>query len=131
MQFPLRWLRRKLNLECTPRVRGATGTMDWIKVLGWVTLAVAVTGIVWRLAWLVRTRASDYRSEDEDSGPDGSRRESWSFIRYMLVAVAGAPSSLMGGNARWVGLWAASAFLVLAVGADLAGWRRRARVRQS
>jgi hypothetical protein len=130
VQFPVRWHTRKLNLECTLEVRGGTGTMDWIKVVSWFTLAVAVTGIVWRLAWLVRTRASDYQSEDEDSGPDGSRRESWSFIRYMLVVVAGVPSSLMGGNARWAGLWATSVFLVLAVGADLVGWRRRARARQ-
>jgi hypothetical protein len=120
-----------LKLECTLRVRGGTGTMDWIKVVSWVTLAVAVAGIVWRLVWLVRTRASDYQSEDEDSGPDGSRRESWSFIRYMLVLLVGAASSIIGDSARWVGLWATSAFLVLAFGADFAGWRRRARVRQS
>jgi hypothetical protein len=101
--------------------------MWWLE---WCTLAVAAAGVVWRLAWLVRSRASDHQSEDEDSGPDGSRRESWSFIRYMLVPIAGAASVLSGVD-RWVGSGVVTACLVLAFGTDLVGRRRRARVGQS
>jgi hypothetical protein len=104
--------------------------MDWVKVLAWFTLAVAVTGVVWRLAWLIRTRASDHPSEDEDSGPDGSRRDSWSAIRYMLVPMAGA-ASLLSGVDRWVGSGVVIALLVLAFGGDLVGRLRRAPVGQS
>jgi Flp pilus assembly protein TadB len=98
--------------------------------LEWCTLAVAAAGVVWRLTWLVRSRGSDQQSEDEDSGPDGSRRESWSFIRYMLACIAGAATLLIGVD-RWVGLGVVTAFLVLAFGTDFAGRRRRARVGQS
>jgi hypothetical protein len=112
-------------------LRGRDGeTVDSVKVLEWVTLTVAVAGVVWRLAWLVRKRANDHLSEDEDSGPDGSRRESWSFIRYMLVPIASAVSLLSGVN-RWVGLLVVTAFLVLAFGADLVGRHHGARVEQS
>jgi hypothetical protein len=110
-------------------LRGLDGeTMDWAKVAEWFTLAVAVASVVWRLAWLVRTRASDHLSEDEESGPDGSRRDSWSHIRWMLAPIAGA-ASLLSGVGRWAGLAVVAVLLILAIGADLMG--RRARVRQS
>jgi hypothetical protein len=104
--------------------------MDWVKFFEWITLAVALGGIVWRLAWLVRTRPGDHPSEAKDSGPDGSRRASWSHIRYMLVPMAGAASLLSGLN-RWAGLSVVLAFLALAFASDYIGRARRARVAKS
>jgi len=101
--------------------------MDWVRIADWFILAAASAGIVWRLAWLVRTRANDHLSEE---GPDGSRRESWSSIRYMLVGVASA-ACLLSGVERWAGLGVVIGLLVLAFGADLAGRQRRARAPQS
>jgi hypothetical protein len=110
--------------------------MDWVRVLEWGALVALVAAVVWRLAWLVRTRGSDaaavddHQSDDDDSGPDGSRRDTWSVIRYLLASVASTASLLSGDRARWVP-WAVTAFLVLAAGPDIMRWLRSARARLS
>jgi hypothetical protein len=64
-------------------------TLDFLR---WFTLVVLVISLVLRLTSLARAKArgerpSEETDPDDDETYDGSRRETWTMIRYLLAGV--------------------------------------------
>jgi hypothetical protein len=112
-----------LAAACVTRA-GYAMTHDFLR---WFTLVVLVASLVLRLTSLARARArgeppSVATGPDDDEAYDGSRRETWTMTRYLLVAI-GAEACVLAdlrNAARWIVL----AAVAIAIGPDIVRWLR-------
>lgn len=111
--------------------------MPWLEIMQSVTLAALVVALVVRFGWLARIRVlglplggSHEPDDDGDAGPDGSRRDTWWMIPYLLGSIVGT-ANLVSGKRDAALAWIALAIVTFALGRDLAGWIRGRTQRKS
>jgi hypothetical protein len=99
-------------------------SLDFIR---WFTLVVLVIGLVLRLTSLARAKArgerpSEETDPDDDETYDGSRRETWTMIRYLLAGIV-AEACLLTDRHK-AALWIVPAAAAIAIGPDIGRWLR-------